>query len=142
MKTLNLTQHPASKEQVEAGVIDLLDKDEVSRLLTFDSIPDKKEIEKRVTELSTLIYEAVSGQKGVYEELTDDEMSELLKEKGIGQVMIGGALWLMKPLIEELTYYIKPVFAFSKRETIEKLGEDGEVVKTSVFKHIGFVEAI
>ena len=55
--------------------------------------------------------------------------------------MIGGALWLMAPL----SFYLKsaginPVFAFSKRESVEEV-IDGKTVKTNVFKHVGFVEA-
>jgi hypothetical protein len=36
---------------------------------------------------------------------------------------------------------VAPVYAFSKRETTETARADGAVHKTTIFKHIGFVEA-
>lgn len=34
---------------------------------------------------------------------------------------------------------IRPLFAFSVRESVERVKDDGSVEKTSVFKHAGFV---
>jgi len=46
MKIANLTQHNSTKEQQEAGVVDLIERqDEIKILLTFDEIPSKKEME-------------------------------------------------------------------------------------------------
>jgi len=57
--------------------------------------------------------------------------------------MIGGALWLMAPLATELrARNIEPLFAFSQRESVELVAENGDVVKTNVFRHVGFVPAI
>ena len=74
---INLTQHAASAEQIEAGVTDMVGKD-------------------------------------------------------------------LEYLKAPLTFYLKaaginPVFAFSKRESVERV-VDGKTVKTNVFKHVGFVE--
>ena len=113
MKILNLTQHLASQEQIEEGVVEPKNKDFVKELLTFDELPTKEEIQKRATELT-----------------------KIAMNEGYKKVMIGGAPYLMGML--ELTLKsqgIQSVYAFSKRVSIEKDG-----VKTSVFKHIGFVE--
>ena len=121
---INLTQHAASAEQIEAGVIDMVGKDleSLKALLTFQDIPSAAEIDRRAQEITRLAKDALFGQP----------------ER---KAMIGGALWLMAPL----SFYLKaaginPVFAFSKRESVEKI-IDGKTVKTNVFKHIGFVEA-
>ena len=120
---LNLTQHAASAEQIEAGVIDFVGKDleSLKALLTFKDIPSAAEIDRRAQEITRLAKDALFGQP----------------ER---KAMIGGALWLMAPL----TFYLKaagisPVFAFSKRESVEEV-IDGKTVKTNVFKHVGFVE--
>ena len=120
---LNLTQHAASAEQIEAGVIDMIGRDleSLKALLTFEELPSADEIDRRASEITRLAKDALFGQP----------------ER---KAMIGGALWLMAPL----SFYLKaaginPVFAFSKRESVEKV-IDGKTVKTNVFKHVGFVE--
>ena len=35
---------------------------------------------------------------------------------------------------------VTPVYAFSVRESLETVSDDGTVTKTNVFKHVGFVE--
>ena len=53
--------------------------------------------------------------------------------------MIGGAPYLIASLHDALVGRdIQPLYAFSKRVSVEKK-EGGEVIKTSVFKHVGFV---
>ena len=54
--------------------------------------------------------------------------------------MIGGAPFLMGPLERALiSRGIFPAYAFSRREVVEKATADGEVTKTAVFRHEGFV---
>ena len=61
----------------------------------------------------------------------------------LGGAMIGGALWLMAPLAEELkARNIQPVFAFSLRESSEIAMPDGSVRKTLVFRHVGWIPAL
>ena len=55
--------------------------------------------------------------------------------------MIGGALWLMNPLIEELENIGTPLFAFTKRVVEEIKQPDGSIKKIAIFKHEGFVPA-
>lgn len=118
---LNLTQHPATKEQIEQGVVDLGDDDRetLQKLLTFESLPDAGEIHNRAAKIAALASAA-----------------------GAKKAMIGGAPFLMSALEAALKNRgIMPCYAFSARISIE-VEEDGEVHKTSVFKHLGFVQPI
>ena len=123
---LNLTQHNASEEQIQNGVIDLSGtyKEELTKALNFTNIPGTIEINERVQKICEIV-------------------NSFIKEHKLEHVkfMIGGALWLMKPLIEELSKIGPVLFAFSKRETTE-IQENGKTIKTTIFKHIGFIEAI
>jgi hypothetical protein len=56
--------------------------------------------------------------------------------------MIGGAPFLMAHLQYDLfEKRIKPLYAFSVRESVENTLPDGRVIKTAAFKHLGFYEA-
>jgi len=117
MEILNLTQHLATNEQVAAGVYEPEHKDKVKKFLTFNEIPSKEEIKERARLLTGI---AIS--------------------EGADSVMIGGAPYLMGALELELkSYNIKPLYSFTKREVI-KVQKSDEVIKQSVFKHIGFIE--
>ena len=132
MNIVNLTQHPASAEQVAAGVVDLPSeaREALIALLTFPSIPDAEEILDRAHDIAELA--CFNGLGG------DDE-----EDPFPSQAMIGGALWLMAPLSEELRLRsISPVFAFSVRDTEEVTQPDGSIRKTAVFRHAGFVPAV
>lgn len=116
---LNLTQHKASLEQVETGVVEPCCKEVVIDLLTFKGLPTKEDILERA-----------------------EQLAEIAKEYHYSKVMIGGALWLMGPLEEALKKRgIQPLYAYSKRDCVEEPQEDGSVKKTMVFKHLGFIEA-
>ena len=117
---INLTQHSASAEQLTAGVVNMEDQKLVSDLLTFNELPSIEQIINKAETLASLI-DAPCGT----------------------HVMIGGAPWLMVPLINSLKKRgFVPVFAFSKRVSIETVQPDGSIKKTSVFKHEGFIEVI
>ena len=120
MSIINLTQHPASPEQIEAGVIDLpaADKAELAALLTFNNPPTADEIRARAASVAA-------------------------RAVGHEAAMIGGALWLMGPLTAALRAAgVRPVFAFTRREAEEQPQADGSVKKVAVFRHAGFVEAV
>lgn len=113
----NFTQHAPSAEQLDAGVVALSPELEarVRSLLTFDEIPEPVELCLRAVELATLAHEL-----------------------GAKFVMIGGAPFFMGTLESTLLMRgIQPVYAFSKRVSTEENG-----VKTSVFKHLGFVHVV
>ncbi len=114
---LNMTQHTSTTQQLEAGVVEpnRTDKETIKSLLTFEEMPSKEEIEERAIGLRII----ASSYK-------------------VGEAMIGGAPYLMSALERELKESnIVPCYAFSKRESVERL-EHGSVIKTNVFKHIGF----
>ena len=128
---LNLTQHVTTDEQTAQLVVEpRMTKEEIRKLLTFEEIPSKEEIESRATKLAEI---AVS-EASMYAGDTDNEI-------WITRVMLGGAPYLMGALekaIRECGF--TPVYAFSKRESEEIPQPDGSVKKIAVFKHVGFVE--
>lgn len=115
---LNLTQHEATDDQKADGVVEPKNKQLIRELLTFDELPLACEVGERAKELA-----------------------QIAAEHGHGRAMVGGAPFLMVSLEIELNKrHIKPIYAFSKRESIEEKNEDGTVTKRTVFKHAGFVE--
>jgi hypothetical protein len=122
MKVLNLTQHTATTDQLEAGVVEPSPemKKEVRELLTFDEVPDLYTLLKRA--------ELIAG---------------LAENTGHIAAMIGGAPFFMRALENALKEKgITPVYSFTRRETVEETLEDGSVRKTAVFRHSGWVTAI
>ena len=119
MEILNLTQHPATPEQVADGVFELdgAGRELLCELLNFEELPMRPEIQERANKLAGL---AVSI--------------------GARHAMIGGAPFLMKALEWALhRANVTPLYAFSRRESVEESTPDGGVRKTSVFRHLGFV---
>lgn len=122
---LNLTQHAATPEQIEAGVRDLAaeQRAELSALLTFAERPTRAEVIARAAEIAAFATQHVwEGEP----------------------VMIGGAPFLMGALEAALWRdadegCIAPYYAFSVRETEEQNQPDGSVRKVAVFRHAGFV---
>ena len=122
---LNLTQHPATTEQIEAGVVDLPDSVRPALIgwLTFSQLPSREEIEDRAEAIALLA-------------------DSLLPEEGNPAAMIGGAPYLMAALEAALrNQRIRPLYAFSVRESAEQVLPDGTVRKTSIFRHAGFIAA-
>lgn len=123
---LNMTQHVASTEQlVNFSVHEPrgAQKDRVIKLLTFDELPTMNEIKNRAVALA---------------EIADIEC--LKDNNGERFAMIGGAPFLMSVLEKELRERnIFPLYAFSKRASFDVRNDSGEVTKTSVFRHVGFV---
>ena len=123
---LNLTQHPATPEQIAQGVVDLPKewRAELSRLLTVDDLPSQAEIQDRCEAVAALIFQTEA----------DDAPYA---------VMIGGAPWMMANLVRALRNagVVQCLAAFSRRESVERTDPaTGAVTKTAVFRHIGFVE--
>ena len=125
---INLTIHPATTAQIEAGVVDLPDHQyhALRALLLFEEIPTQREIAATARKIR-LLAEAV------------------VKPGSSHQVMLGGAPFLMAALEQELEDPISPggcrfapVYAFSQRVSEEIATPDGGVRKVSVFRHLGF----
>lgn len=122
MRLFNLTQHSLTPEQIannECFRIEATAGDIVSDRLTFNTIPSEEEMTERAVELARLASQhAAEG------------------------AIIGGAGYFMPYLEKELfRLSIVPMYSFSKRESVEKKNADGSVIKTSVFKHVGWVKA-
>ena len=116
---LNLTQHSATAEQVAAGVITYA-PGAVKVLLDFATLPTVADIWQRARQLA-----------------------QLAKASGASHAMIGGAPFLMKELEFQLkSVGVIPLYAFSVRESVEAVQPDGSVVKTAVFKHVGFYNPV
>lgn len=119
---INLTQHAASAEQLNAGVIEPLRKDLIKKELNFDDLPTEEEILERA-----------------------DRLANLAENEGehVTAALIGGAPYLMAPLERALRQRnITPLYAFSRRESVERTLKNGKVEKTTIFRHLGFIEAV
>jgi len=126
MKTLNLTQHNATPEQLADGVVEPEKKDLVKFALTFDNPPTYEEMQERAQALvrTWLIERERYGPE-------------------LNSAMIGGADYFMPVLAEQLREVgAEPLYSFTRREVIEKANpETGEIQKTAIFVHQGFVPA-
>lgn len=116
---LNLTQHAATAEQRDAGVVDL-PPDEAARLralLTFTGLPDAAAVTARAHDIAALV--AAHGNH---------------------TAMSAGAPFLMADLCRALIEArIEPVFAFSQRRVEERPLPDGTIERVMLFRHDGFV---
>jgi hypothetical protein len=116
---VNLTQHSASVEQIDSGVVEPLNKKEVQDLLTFSTLPSVEEVSARATALADLVV-----------------------AEGYKKAMLGGAPFLMGPL--ELALKLKgiePLYAFSTRESRDEVLPDGSIKKVAIFRHSGWVRS-
>ena len=127
MRILNLTQHTATAAQSAAGVFEPTDhlKKAVRKELTFETLPDAQEIHLRARFLTSYAIAALAA--GGYAKYA----------------MVGGAPFLM-PALERLLRAkgIVPLYAFSRRESVEQTLPDGSVKKINSFVHLGFVEGL
>lgn len=140
-RTLNLTQHNATPDQLSAGVYEPKKKAQITHLLTFDALPNQDEIRRRAILLATLAAEE-TGQDEVQRDIEENLEKSVPSWDYWPAVMIGGAPYLMSALEEELKLqWLRPVYAFSVRESAEQKQPDGSVKKVAVFKHAGFVES-
>lgn len=107
MKILNLTQYPATAEQIEAGnVIEPADKQAVCELLAFSELPTRQEISRRSIELANLAL--VVGFAD-----TSDEDYNTDVEAYPTHAMIEGPAFFMSSLESALLDVgITPVYAF------------------------------
>ena len=126
-----MTQHNTTDEQAAQLVVaPRMTKVKIQKLLTFEEIPTREEIEARAKELARI----ATSEASMYAGDTDNRI-------WITRVMIGGAPYLMGALERALRECgFTPVYAFSRRESEEIPQPDGSVKKIQVFRHAGFVE--
>lgn len=121
----NLTQHAATPLQVAGGVTDLEPRlrAKLQTLLTFGSPPDATEMRRRASDIAGLAWEAGA-------------MKEILAGEDV-TAMIGGAPYFMAPLELGLAKSgILPVYAFSRRLSVDVPQPDGSVLKQGAFHHV------
>lgn len=131
---INLTQHKLTQEQEGDAYWVRFDSYngtnsniEVKKLLTFEFQPDTAEIQERAEKLADIA-------EGIFLQL-DPEGA--LPHKAV----IGGAPYLMHPLENALKERgIQPMYSFSQRVSVEAPNEEGKIIKTSTFKHVGWIE--
>jgi hypothetical protein len=118
----NATQHAATADQKAQGVVDLPEEARIglAKVLTFEDLPTAEQLRIR----SVMVIGSILAAGA----------------KAGDRVMLGGAPFFM----EELSHAARelglvPVFAFSRRESVEQVLEDGTVRKVAVFRHLGFV---
>ena len=151
---INATQHNATPDQIEAGVCASAYENKLRQWLTFDSLPNRLTIQQHAQSIAGYVADQAMEivKNGDFEEKHHKALQQLVgmpaycsticKSFHI-KAMIGGAPYLMAELEKELWHLgIEPVYAFTRRESVETVGENGEVTKTAVFKHAGFVSAI
>lgn len=117
---INLTQHAATPEQVNTGVVDFTGNtlEALKSNITFNTMPNKKAIVERA-----------------------ERVAALAASHGFTKAMIGGAPYFMSALETALKEKgITPMYAFSERISKEEQMPDGTVRKINVFKHQGFIE--
>ena len=119
MNKLNLTQHPASFEQKDAGVVDPSPtlKATIVTLLNFTALPSPEEIEERASKLL-----------------------DIVRQEGYQAAMIGGAPYLVTEICRQARRRgIIALHSFTQRESVEEVLPDGSTKKVAVFRHVGFV---
>lgn len=137
---VNLTQHSMTQEQYQYNDIQLYEvqfkgqekeaKADILEALTFNEIPTKEEIINRAKTLSTIAKATLNQAR---------DLSGLDAEY---YALIGGAPYLMSALEKELKEDgVIPLYAFSKRVSVEITQPDGSVIKTAKFMHEGYIEA-
>lgn len=150
---INLTQHPASAEQIAAGVVDLPagHRALLAQSLTVDALPTRLHAAIVDNELvRSLTVDALLTRQLIADRCAN--IAALAVHNGLGgddaddphptAAMIGGAPWMMRALEDALLDMGVPaVYAFSVRESIEQTQPDGSVRKVAVFRHAGFVDA-
>ena len=151
---INATQHSATPEQLEAGVCASTYEEKIRKWLTFDTLPSRLTIQHRAQFIAGYVADQAMEivKNGDFEEKHHKALQQLVGMPAYRETicktfhikaMIGGAPYLMSELEKELWYRgIEPVYSFSRRESVESTDAEGNVTKTSVFKHIGFVSAI
>lgn len=153
MSILNLTQHQPTAEQAEAGVGPRSAR--IAELLTIEAeiltaSPELRAqlLESRVAAIIAEIFPtiqdwAVGRAMRVLEAHKEGRRLDAwnIGRDPLGTAMVGGAPYLVDRLVRRLKEMeVTPVYALSERVSVEKTTPEG-VVKTQVFKHLGFIDA-
>ena len=125
MAILNLTQHNSTKDQINAGIIDLPAEFKTALVgaITFPAIYTKADLERKARCVLEVVRDYTGPQGGI---------------GSIEGVMIGGMPSFM-PVLERVLsdYGIKVGYACTDRVSEDVQQSDGSVKKVAVFKHVG-----
>lgn len=157
---INLTQHKATPEQCAAGVVDVEDRERISRLLTVPvGGPDgfgaaapwaRQARMERTAEaiIDAFVVPAVAeATREYFAALADSDPRTWDDTHALNarcyppmvKAMVGGFPPLMSVLVPMLREHgCEPVVALSDRVTTEQTQPDGSVRKVSAFVHVGF----
>jgi len=148
---LNLTQHAATPEQLDQGLVDYTNRESLKALLTIperaltnfnwilEDILDNK-VKNLVTIAETYQAEAVDT---IPDDVRGMRRLNTIRDALRLRVLVGGAPILMERLIPALKREgCIPVHALSARVVEEVPQSDGTVKKVSTFKHIRFMHAL
>lgn len=147
---INATQHTETAEQraegVEAfGTHGSWDLDDLKAALTVVGLPTVETLNDKVD----LLVRMLEDEWNQSNEWHTHALCNYNSEEDIPyiqtitkSVMLGGYF----PLVIKLTEVLKSkgwtvVFSHTERQSVETTDDAGNVVKTAVFKHVGFVEA-
>lgn len=147
---INATQHVATGEQREAGVETFgshgsWDLDDLKAALTVVGLPTAEALDEKVNLLTRMLEDEWDKANtwhtyalANYHNEEDIPYIQTITKK----VMLGGYF----PLVIKLTEALKSkgwtvVFSHTERQSVETTDDAGNVVKTAIFKHVGFVEA-
>jgi hypothetical protein len=142
MKIINLTQHKATPEQ---GVEDLTLKGECLAT-SFGLRPDQFGYYPTLSDCLTFTWGDLNPANGATAQGVMRNRACLLASIACRMeathAMIGGAGFFIPQLERALKERgVTPIHAFSERVSVETTDEDGTVIKTNVFKHVGFIES-
>lgn len=117
----NLTQHTATADQINAGVVEVPEelREALLGALNFESLPTNQEVYSSAQTIGRIM------------EVLNPDFGEI-------QFMVGGAPYLMAALVTFAPCY-DMVFAYSDRVSEEVHMPNGSVQKVTSFKHVGFV---
>ena len=147
---INATQHTETAEQRAEGVVVFgkhgsWDLDDLKAALTVVGLPTADVLDEKVDLLTRML----ENEWDVANTWHTHAFCNYNSEEDIPyittitkSVMLGGYF----PLVIKLTEALKNkgwkvVFSHTERQSVESVNDAGEVVKTAVFKHVGFVEA-
>ena len=112
MKICNCTNHKMTPRQISAGCITPDNQQLINDLISFQNPEDLLEMEQKA-----------------------DSLARIVKDNGYDGALSGGAPYF-QPYLEEALFQfgLKAVYAFSQRISEERMKENVEVEKVSVFR--------
>lgn len=111
MDIKNLTQHEPTSDQAGVSAVD----EHALEFLNFSTPPSVEEINDRAYALAC-------------------------RANGYTHAMVGGAPYLMGPLVAALHQAgVQPLFSFTERKSEEQTHPDGTVKKVSIFAHVAWI---